>query len=155
MRFPKLWQYSSIFRAALEATSGNTNFTDVTRRKSPSSEINFLSVSRHESGFCKSRFPTTAYRSRPYCTAGHLAPQPSHNPDMFQSDFHVFDEPKTFIQGRRISSDDILKSEIRMWLGNQDDFFYSLGLENFIGSYDKRFITPGYYVGQSRAGIET
>jgi hypothetical protein len=74
---------------------------------------------------------------------------------MFQSDFHVFDEPKTFIQGRRISSDDILKSEIRMWLGNQDDFFYSLGLENLIGSYDKRFITPGYYVGQSRAGIET
>jgi hypothetical protein len=58
-------------------------------------------------------------------------PHPSYNPNLFLSYFHVFDEPKTCLQGRRFSSDEIVKAEIRKWLGEQNDFFYSLGLEGF------------------------
>jgi hypothetical protein len=67
----------------------------------------------------------------------------------------VFDEPKTCLQGRRFSSDDVVESEIRKWFGDQDDFFYSLGLENFIVSYDKCFKMFGDHVDKSRAGNET
>lgn len=159
MRFSKLWRYSSIARAALEATSGNASFTGVTRRKSPSSEINFF------------LFPDTKLDTanqdfvRPCTVHAPTAPldiwvwdlvlQTSYNPDLFPSDFHVFDLPKTYLQGRRFSSDDIVKSEIRKWLEDQDDLFYSLGLENFIVSYDMCFKTSGDYVDQSRTGIET
>jgi len=67
----------------------------------------------------------------------------------------VFDEPKSCLQGRRFSSDEIVKAEIRKWFGEQNDFFYSLGLEDFIVSCDKCLKMFGDYLDKSRAGIET
>lgn len=51
--------------------------------------------------------------------------------------------------------DEIVKAEIRKWFGEQNDFFYSLGLENFIVSYDKCFKMFGDYVDKSRDVIGT
>jgi hypothetical protein len=80
-------------------------------------------------------------------------PHQSYNPDLFFPT--SIDEPKTCLQGRRFSSDDIVESEIRKWLGDHDDFFYSFGLENFFVSYNKWFKTFGDHVEKPRTGNET
>lgn len=130
MRFSKPWRYSSIVRAALEATSGNTSFP-VLLEGNPRLRISIFF-----------RFPDTKVEAanqdfvRPHIAHAPTAPldtwmwdrvpHASYNTNLFLSCLHVFDEPKTCLQGRRFSSDKMVKAEIWKWFGDQNDFFYSL-----------------------------
>ena len=73
-------------------------------------------------------------------------PHPGYSPDLALIDFHLFPNLKKQLKGRRFSCDKDLQSATEQWLDEQDEQFYSDGIEQLRKRYEKCIELHGDYV---------
>jgi histone-lysine N-methyltransferase SETMAR len=71
---------------------------------------------------------------------------PPYSPDLAPSDFHLFPNLKKHLRGKRFSNNEELKLETEQWLSDQNEDFYSLGVEKLRERYHSCIAKQGSYV---------
>ena len=71
---------------------------------------------------------------------------PPYSPDLAPSDFHLFPNLKKHLRGRRFSCDKDLKVETEQWLSDQNEGFFSEGVDKLRQRYQLCIDKQGGYV---------
>lgn len=80
-------------------------------------------------------------------TCGYeILPHPPYSPDLAPSDFFLFREMKKPLRGRRFLDSNDVKMEVEGWFSSQNEGFYSRGLKQVKGRWEKCVNTGGGYV---------
>ena len=64
-------------------------------------------------------------------------------PDISSCDFHIFDDLKKDIRGRRFHSDEEVQGLVRLWIHQQPTSFYKTGIDRLVSQWDKCISTSG------------
>ena len=62
---------------------------------------------------------------------------PPYSPDLAPSDFHIFRPLKNHMRGNHFTTDAAVIGAVSKWLRTQPPKFYSAGIENLVGSWNK------------------
>jgi histone-lysine N-methyltransferase SETMAR len=75
-----------------------------------------------------------------------LLPHPPYSPDLAPSDYYLFPRMKEYLRGNHFASNEDLKKEVERWLRQQDETFYTRGLEKLFDRYEKCIELGGAYI---------
>ncbi|CAI5792688.1 Hypothetical predicted protein [Podarcis lilfordi] len=75
-----------------------------------------------------------------------ILPHPPYSPNLAPSDFHLFPTMKLFLKGKLFPDDEMLISEVKLWLLTQPADFYRGGLHSCIKRWEKCLTLAGSYV---------
>ena len=71
---------------------------------------------------------------------------PPYSPDLAPSDFHLFGPLKNHMRGKHFTTDAAVIEAVRKWFRTQSPEFYSAGIQNLVGRWNKCIEKEGDYV---------